>query len=134
MITDETPFVLLGDDAGVRFYIEEGYIETVFWNKTLICSNSDILHIFIDHHFDLAKEALDLMMTEIKVKNYELIPAEYEHYENDPEHPNYHETTLKTEKNISIIKFDSLADEAHFKLKFSKAIYDNTNFGKVINV
>jgi len=102
--------------------MDEGYLESVFWGHNVLYINSGAIFLQVDERYKIIEEALILMMKEIDIKNYYMIPARFD----------WCTRTQTDVLNIMMIKFEDPADEAFFKLRFSDALY--IWHGKIINV
>lgn len=123
-ITEITPFEIL-DNGSARFYVEQGIVESVFYGFHLLCITGDMIYFYNEdddiHKNSIKIEALNIMMKQTGIENYDLIPGTVSK-------KNYED------RDISILKFKDEADEAFFKMHFINAFYNNTKYKPVVRV
>jgi hypothetical protein len=113
-ITEDTPFELLSYEESVRLYVEQGFLESVYWGSVVLSIHDGVLFLG-SYRNDLKREALKIMANKIGITDYELTDG----------YVIYHDKALSSDDNkCNIIKFKTVADEAFFRLCYEDVSYD----------
>ena len=127
MITDSTNFDLLGDGRA-RFYIDEGYIESIFYGCHFLHTNNDFIFYYVTYdvfnfHEDNEKnlwkeEALGIMMKNIGIDDFCTVSGKIK---------TATPMSIKDTCTARILKFYNKADEAFFRMSYLHSFIDTTS-------